>query len=160
MRLSKWLGVFLLAVFFGTVSIHAQEVSVAKGIGYGTTGIYARTFGEVIVKSGAAISYVADPVNGDSFVINASGVYAISYTDGNASTDDIGISLNLPSTTSFSTGWGTAEELCEFEISNSGGSCSATVQLSKGDVLRAHSTSGGPAPNTQAVARFIVTKVR
>jgi hypothetical protein len=49
----------------------AQEVSVANGIGYGTTGVYARTFGTVIVNSGTAITYVPDAVNGDSFVINS-----------------------------------------------------------------------------------------
>jgi hypothetical protein len=40
----------------------------------------------------------------------------VSYTDGDINTDDVGISLNLPSTTNFSGSWGTAQELCEFEI--------------------------------------------
>ena len=59
-----------------------QEISVANGTGYGTKGIYARTFGTVIARMGTAIKYVPDAVNGDSFVINSSGVYAVSYTDG------------------------------------------------------------------------------
>jgi hypothetical protein len=138
----------------------AQEVSVANGIGYGTTGMYARTFGTVVETNGTAITYVPDPVNGVSFMINASGVYAISYTEGDPGTDDVGISVNLAATSPFSTGWGTAQEICGFEVSNSGGSCSATLHLSKGDVLRAHSTFGGPPPNSQPIARFIVTKVK
>jgi hypothetical protein len=42
-------------VLFLSATVAAQEVSVANGIGYGTVGIYARTFGTVIVKSGTAI---------------------------------------------------------------------------------------------------------
>jgi hypothetical protein len=154
------LGLLLLITSLTVLSSAAQEVSVANGTGYGTTGIYSRTFGHVLVNTGTSIAYVPNAVNGDSFVINISGVYAVSYTDGDISTDDIGISVNLPSTTNFSTGWGTAQELCAFEVSNTGGSCSATLHLSKGDVLRAHSTFGGGPPNAQPVARFIVTKVR
>jgi len=75
----------------------------------------------LIVKRGTVITYHADAVNGDSFVINYSGVYAVSYSDGDIISDDIGISLNLPSTTKFSTSWGTSQELCAFEASNAEG---------------------------------------
>jgi hypothetical protein len=160
MKANTWFGSLVVITFLTVLSSVAQEVSVANGTGYGTTGIYARTFGHVLVNTGTAIKYAPNAVNGDSFVINNSGVYAVSYTDGDVSTDDIGISVNLASTTNFSTGWGTAKELCAFEVSNTGGSCSATVHLSQGDVLRAHSTFGGPPPNPQPVARFIVTKIR
>jgi len=161
MKLAKWFGVLSCVVLASIVTGAAQEVSVGKGTGYGTVGIYARTFGTVIVKSSStAIKYVPDAVNGDSFVINAAGLYAVSYTDGDPASDDIGISVNLSPTVSFSTGWGTAKELCEFEVADTGGSCSATVNLAKGSVLRAHSTFGGHPPNDQTVSRFIVVKVQ
>ncbi len=149
-----------LIVIVTVLNCGAQEVSVANGTGYGTTGIYARTFGSVIVQSGSTIKYVPDSVNGDSFLITTAGVYAVSYTDGDPSSDDIGISVNLPSTTDFSAGWGTSQELCGFEVSNTAASCSATSQFSKGTVLRAHSTYGGPPLNSQPIARFIVTKIQ
>jgi hypothetical protein len=161
MKATNRFGLLLLLITSLTVlSSAAQEVSVANGTGYGTTGIYARTFGTAIRKMGTAIVYVPDAVKGDSFVIKNSGIYAVSYTDGGVSSDDIGISVNLPATTNFSTSWGTARELCAFEVSNTAESCGATVQLSKGDVLRAHSTFGGHPPNSQSVARFIVTKIQ
>jgi hypothetical protein len=160
MKFAKWSGLLSFVVLVSIVTGAAQEVSVGKGTGYGTVGIYARTFGTVIVKTGTAIKYVPDAVNGDSFVINASGLYAVSYTDGDPASDDIGISVNLSPTASFSTSWGTAKELCEFEVADTGGSCSATVNLTKGSVLRAHSTFGGPPPNDQTVTRFIVVKVQ
>jgi hypothetical protein len=132
MKLIKFLGSLSFVVLV-LVSGWAQEVSVAKGTGYGTYGIYGRTFGAVIVKKGTAIKYVPDTVNGDSFVIQVSGLYAVSYSDGDPSTDVVGISVNLPSTTSFSIGWGTVHELCAFEVPDTAGSCSATVPLTKGN---------------------------
>jgi hypothetical protein len=160
MKFAKWFGLLSFVALVSIATAGAQEVSVGKGTGYGSVGIYARTFGTVIVKSGTAIKYVPDAVNGDSFVINAAGLYAVSYTDGDPASDDIGISVNLSPTVSFSTGWGTAKELCEFEVADTGGSCSATVNLAKGSVLRAHSTFGGHPPNDQTVSRFIVVKVQ
>jgi hypothetical protein len=161
MKPISWFGSLLLVMSSTVLSSAAtQQISVASGTGYGTTGIYTRTFGTVVANMGTAIKYVPDIVNGDSFVINSSGVYGVSYTDGDPSSDDIGISVNLPPTSKFSTGWGAAQELCAFEVANTGGSCGATVYLSKGDVLRAHSTFGGPPPNAQSIARFIVTKIQ
>jgi len=135
------LSVVLISVVAGAAQ--EVEVNVANGTGYGTVGIYARTFGTVILKSGSAITYVSDAVNGDSFVINTTGLYAVSYTDGDLAAYDVGVSVNLSPTTKFSASWGTALELCGFVVSNSGGSCSATVHLSKGSVLRAHGNFGG-----------------
>ena len=160
MKTEIWFGSLLVFTLLAALSSAAQEVSVANGIGYGTTGIYARSFESTLVKVGTAITYRPDAVNGDSFVINTSGVYAVSYTDGDISSDDVGISVNLPSTSKFSTSWGTGRELCAFKVANTAGSCSATVHLSAGAVLRAHSTFGGPPPDAQPIARFIVTKIR
>lgn len=162
MKLAKWFGLLSSVVLVSVIAGVAQEVevNVANGTGYGTVGIYARTFGTVIFKSGSAITYVSDAVNGDSFVINTTGLYAVSYSDGDPVSDDVGVSVNLPPTTKFSASWGTALELCGFEVANTAGSCSATVHLSKGAVLRAHSTFGGSPPNGQPFARFIVVKIQ
>jgi hypothetical protein len=162
MKVAKWYGLLSFVVLVSAAIGAAQEVevNVATGKGYGTVGIYARTFETVIVNSGTAIKYVPNAANGDSFVITASGLYAVSYTDGDPSPEDLGISVNLPPTDNFSTGWGTAHELCEFQVVDTGGSCSATVHLSKGSVLRAHNTFGGHPPNPQSVARFIVVKIQ
>jgi hypothetical protein len=147
----------LLLVITTLTALSAAQVIVAKGTGYGTTGVYARTFGAVIRNQGGLIQYVPDAVQGDSFVIGYNGPYAVSYTDENPNTDVAGISLNLSSASRFSKSWGTARELCAFKVSNSVQSCSVTVRLSVGDVLRAHSNTGGHPPNAQAVARFSVT---
>jgi hypothetical protein len=58
MKLTNWFASLLLVTSLTMLSSAAQEISVAKGTGYGTTGIYARTFGSVLVKIGTAIKYV------------------------------------------------------------------------------------------------------
>jgi hypothetical protein len=40
----------LLLVITSLTALSAAQVTVAKGTGYGTTGVYARTFGVVIRK--------------------------------------------------------------------------------------------------------------
>jgi hypothetical protein len=146
----------LLVITSLTALTSAAQVIVAEGKGYGTTGVYARTFGAVIRNQGTAIKYVPDAVHGDSFVVTQNGPYTVSYTDENRSTDVAGISLNLSPATLFSKSWGTARELCAFQVSNSVQSCSATIRLRVGDVLRAHSNTGGPPPNAQAITRFSI----
>lgn len=136
-----------------------SEVSVGGGTSYGSTGIYARRFTSVNATIGSDITYTTSSVDGDSFTVNTSGVYSVSYTEGTGGSDNAGISVNLSSATSFGTAFGTANELCAMTIANTGESCSTTVLLSAGDVIRAHSTFGG-ALNTQSITKFIIVKVR
>jgi hypothetical protein len=158
---SLWLGSFEKIVRAQTSTPSAEsEVSVADANGYGSTGVYARTFATSIASVGGSITYTSDSVNGDYFTINNNGVYAISYSDGNPNVWNAGVSLNFAATSAWSTVWGTGKELCNFTLSNSGGSCSATVLLASGDVLRAHRDSNAAGANSQTEARFIVVRVR
>lgn len=136
-----------------------SEVSLGGGTGYGSTGIYARRFTSVNATIGSDITYTSSSVDGDSFTINTAGVYGISYTEGIPTSDNAGISVNLASTTSFSSAFGTANQLCAMTIANTASSCSVTVLLSAGDVIRAHSTAGS-GPNTQGVSKFVIVKIR
>jgi hypothetical protein len=139
-------------------SSQVSEVSVAYGTGFGATGIYARTFGRVVIKAGQKITYVPDSLKGDSFVINAAGLYALSYTDGDPGFDDDGISKNLSAISPFSSVWGTGRELCLFGVSNSGESCSVVTELKKGDVIRAANTfSAHGQQDPQPAARLTIT---
>jgi hypothetical protein len=97
-------------------------------------------------------------VKGDSFVINATGLYAISYTDGDAGFDNDGASKNLSATSPFSDVWGTGRELCLFGVANSGASCSVVTELKKGDVIRAaNQFSAHGQQDPQPAARFTIT---
>lgn len=160
MMLLGWILVFANYVTAQTSTPTLEsEVSVTNGSGYGTIGIYARTFSSTTASIGSDITYTSDAVNGDYFTVNHDGLYFASYTDGGAASDTVGISLNFSSTTAFGTSWGTGSSLCVMTFANSASSCSILIYLSSGDVLRAHSNSNIGA-NVSGLAKFVVTKIR
>ena len=168
MQRMKMVALFL--VLLVCVGIEAQtstpttdsEISVDTGNGYGSTGVYVRSFTNVVANVGTAISYTADTTNGDYFTINADGVYAVSYTDGTTTGDVLGISVNGASTTALNS-LASARVLCQGSIpAGYIESCSATLALASGDVVRAHRTVGRSlgTNDNNIWARFIITRVR
>lgn len=124
-------------------------LDTGNGIGNGSNGIAARRFAHATVNVGTDITYTDSTADGASFTINTGGVYSFSYTDKNA----VGVSLNAEHLIEF----GHLEDgLCQGLTSSSEiSSCSATLLLSSGDILRPF---GGSTDNT--VARFIIVKIR
>ena len=150
---------FSLVSYAQTSLPNAQnEVSVSGGSAYGTTGVYARTFTTVTQSVGSDITYTSDAVNGDSFTINHTGLYALSYTDGGGVAATVGVSINYSAASAWHLAWGTANELCAFTFGDSASSCSVVVYLSSGDVIRAHSDS--LITNTSSIAKFVITEIR
>ena len=129
MKALKLFGLLLVLTLCTCLTTSAQEVSVASGKGYGTTGLMPDHSDRLSLRWELPSRTFPMLLTGDSFVRATSGLYVVSYTDGDVSSDDIGISLNLPSTSTFLTSWGTAHELCAFEVTNTAGSCSATTSL-------------------------------
>lgn len=137
-----------------------SEVSVEGGSGYGSTGVYARTFSNVVVNLGSDITYSSDVTNGDSFTINTTGLYAIAYSDGHASGDNLGISINGASTTSLPS-LTASRRVCFVTVINMNEACSVVVLLSSSDVIRAHwQVGGGGGTNAQPYSRFVITRIR
>lgn len=75
-----------------------SEICVAQGTGtgFGSTNTNVRTFVSTPVTStGTDITYTSSSTLGDSFSINTTGVYSISYSDGGSGTAGfIGITRN------------------------------------------------------------------
>lgn len=167
--------VFVLSTSFGmwlntTSIVKAQtatppslesEVSLDTGNGFGTTGLYARRFANIDAYIGSDITYTDDAANGAYFTVNTNGLYSITYTDGLPNVDNVAISLNASASTSvYYTA--AAKVLCVVSISSSGSSCSVTILLNSGDVIRAHRYLGGASypGDTEYSSRFIMTKIR
>jgi hypothetical protein len=152
----------LMSSFYGSHVVQAtasSEVSVDTGNGFGSTGTFALRFTNTDVSTGTAITYSQSAVNGDSFTINSTGIYGISYTDGTPSGDNTAISVNLSGSSSVTGSTPPANVLCRGTMgANESTSCSVTTVLTSGDVIRAHrsvATDGG----TNVAARFIIVKV-
>ena len=70
-----------------------SEVRVDTSTGNGSTGNRLKVFSNSNVQ-GTDITYTSDAINGDTFTINETGVYAISYTANASAGDVFTISLN------------------------------------------------------------------
>jgi len=102
-----------------------------------------RTFSNVAANVGSDITYNSDTVNGDSFLINTDGVYAIGFQNIPATSDEIsGISVNAadPSLAVLFSPVNNLPRVASTALGQAHG-CSVTVIPKVGDVIRAHVTT-------------------
>ena len=136
-------------------------VRVNTSNGYGSTNTVIRRFTNVVTNQGSDITYADSATLGASFTINTPGVYAISYSNQIGVASNFGVSLN---TTQPSTAFGSltnvSERLALSDVYAANGTetCSVTVYLPAGSVIRPHdgSTTANSNPN---VVQMTVTKV-
>lgn len=127
--------------------------------GYGSTNTVIRRFTNTVTNQGSDITYADSVTLGATFTVNASGVYAVSYTDGFNVTHDsgMGISLNSNQLTT-----NVASITASTRLAASGGTSSSachvatTVYCAAGDVIRAH---GQAFTSNSTIAQFTITRV-
>jgi len=135
-----------------------SEVRVDSGNGHGSTGTMIRRFSNTTFSNGGAITYADSSTNGGSFTINEHGIYAISYTDRYESGSAFfGISVNASSLTTNVASIAVGERLHRVQSNTEFACCAATVRLSEGDVVRAH--TNGSTDNATSSVQFIITQV-
>jgi len=141
----------------GLVKKPDGEVKVTQGNGHGSTATRIRRFTNTQINTGDSITYADSSTNGGSFTINEDGIYAMSYTDYDASNiAQMGISKNASSLTDAIASISQDEKLAYAESSeDSAGSghatnLSVTARLSAGDVVRCHDNNllDSTDPNT------------
>lgn len=125
-----------------STSANPSQIRVEISTGNGSANTTVRYFQNIAIQTGSDITYAASSVNGDTFTINTTGVYTITYRDNQ---NYNGITLN-------STGLSTAVQLipaADRLLLAVGGSypVTVTVPLTAGDVIRAQ---GSGAPSSSA----------
>jgi len=151
-------------VYVGPVTTSAPVVSFDSMVrlntanGYGSTGTRIRRFTNINNNFGSAITYADSATNGASFTVNENGVYHISYSDNfSASSENFGISLNAASLTSNYSGLAVAQRLSGVKtLSGETGHVSWSGYLSKGDIIRPHTT--GVAASIADLVTFTIAK--
>jgi len=138
-----------------------SEVYVDTGNGHGSTNTVIRRFSNIRNDVGSDITYTDSSTNGASFTINTTGLYAINYSDYDASASEfVGISVNGSAlTTSIAT---VTYAQGKRAITSTGGAnirqnVACTLRLSVGDIIRAH-TNGNP-DGTDDTVIFQIIKV-
>lgn len=141
------------------VSSNNSEVRLHTANGYGSSGTKIRRFTTAASNIGTSVSYVDDATNGATFTVNDTGIYQISFTGEFSALANLGISLNASSLTTNVESLAAAEVLAMDTTSASGslGCASATVSLSKNDIIRPH--TDGTASGTASLTHFSITKI-
>lgn len=148
-------------------TIGNHEVSVYTGFGFGSTNTFIRRFTTILTAVGTAITYADSATDGGSFTINEAGLYEIYYSDQTNVTCAFGVSVNSSQLTTNIRTITTANRASVTEAGTTTGggigSCTRTLRLAVGDVLRAHWQSNliaGVAPNVDSIlTHFSVRKI-
>lgn len=142
-----------------------SEIRVSGIGGYGSLPTKTRYFPTVDKSVGNAISYISSTINGDSFLINQDGCYAITYCDttsASASVITMGITVNQSALNSSVDALASTQILATSNIVNTGQlgfGCSAVTWLRRGDVVRA-ATDAGSSPGAIATRiHFAITQL-
>lgn len=145
-----------------TPTASRSEVMLSGGSGLGSTNTSVRRFSNSLISTGSGITYTNSAVNGDTFTVNDAGMYSITYQD--SSTTDggmvFGITRNSTQLTTGPSGITDANLLATGIVSavNRTSTCTTTVFLAAGDVIRAQAESGANDTTTYKV-RFHIAKV-
>lgn len=134
-------------------------VRVNTSNGYGSTNTVIRRFTTVVTNQGSDITYADSATLGGSFTINASGIYAISYTENYSGTGQFCITINCTQLTTAPNSINTADRAATGSISTAGSSqtVASTIYLTAGTVIRANGDTTGAGTN--ASAQFTITRV-
>jgi len=145
-----------------------SHVFVTTGNGRGSTNTCIRRFTTVQSSSGSSITHATSAADGDSFTINDTGLYAISYVDAGSNQIVAGVSVNSNQLTTGILSISTTHRASSVENQVStdgvenrrlGVTNSLTVWLTEGDVVRAHTETGLSFIEAAARNHFRITRV-
>lgn len=128
--------------------------------GWGSVSTRIRRFSNTIQNFGTDITYTDSATLGSSFTINKDGEYMITYTEEFSASDYMGISLNSASLATNIQSITTSEVLAMTvtAAANNPNTVSWQGYLTKGDVVRPHTSSSGTG-TTPARTKFTIARV-
>jgi hypothetical protein len=135
-------------------------VQVNTADGYGSTNTRIRKFTNIVANLGTDITYATSAADGASFTINTSGYYTITYNDQFNAQSNFGISVNSTQLTTAIASI-TQTNILSFATTaqaNLVSSTSWTGYLTKGDVVRAHTTATATGTSTTG-CQFTISRV-
>jgi len=149
----------------GTMTVLSATQSMIRvntSNGFGSTNTAIRRFTNTTSSQGSDITYADSATLGNTFTINTTGVYAISYTDGTGTAGGaaFGISLNSTQLTTNIADITVADRLAYSDSSaaNYQINSSWTGYLTSGSVIRAHGTNT-TATSGPARVQFTIVRV-
>lgn len=144
-------------------SVGDHCVVVHTGNGHGSTNTQIRRFVTTMTNTGTSITYADSETLGATFTINDTGIYSITYMDGNdAGTAGFGLSVNSTELTTHVSGIAVANRLGY--VGNSGTDysrkmISITKRFVATDIIRPHSGTTKPGATEAATQIITITKI-
>jgi len=136
-----------------------SSIIVVTGNGNGSTNTFVKRFTTTLLSQGSDVTYTASATNGDTFTINTSGTYAVSYSDAYTIVADLTITANGVTLT---INPGNINDITRVTVCDSPasavGCCSASRYFSAGTVIRAQNSSGTQLASG-IYAQFTITRV-
>lgn len=139
-----------------------SQISLYTSSALGTaSGNTTFVYDNVRINTGSDIAYIPDAVNGDSFLINTTGIYAITANIGNQTGGANGLTINNSPTAAFSSSSPTnILNTAQVVSTAQGGGISYTGTLTVGDVVRVQSSSSTDSINGTTYENiFTITKI-
>jgi hypothetical protein len=139
-------------------------VRLAPATGFGSTNTRIRTYTATpITTTGTDITYTSSATNGDSWVVNTTGVYSVTCVDeGNTGAPTFGITLNSTDYASDLYLVAAANRLVMTTVGsgNTRAAISWTGLLTAADTIRVHTNNGvATFINTSSVSTFTIVRV-
>ena len=147
--------------FTGAVTTPLSYVRLNTANGYGSTNTVIRRFTNIVNNVGTDITYADSATLGNTFTINANGVYSVSFSDQLSAAGWIGVSINSTQLTTVIDGI-TVTDILTIAFTpntNQPAACSATFYASAGAVIRAHNAGVSSGVNVKA-CQFTIARVQ
>lgn len=134
-------------------------IRVHTSNGWGSTNSAIRRFLTLLLSQGTDITYTPSATLGDTFTINAPGVYALSLNDNGSSGAEFGLSLNSSTLSSSISTIAVADRLGHMTAAGTsfGVTVAWTGYLPAGSVVRVH--GGGAAAGSPDRSNFTIARV-
>lgn len=129
--------------------------------GYGSSSTAIRRFTNTVTNVGTDITYADSATLGATFTINTTGLYAISYNDQFTAAGYLGVSVNSNQLTTGIEAITVSHIIAATTgpLANYPSCASATVKLTAGDVVRAHTSAGLATGTTTKLCQFSIARV-
>lgn len=138
-----------------------SEIQVNSGVGHGTSGTRAVRLSALTYQTGSAVTWVPDPVDGDTFYINEESRYAVQlFMGSSAAAETFGAVKNTKATGTGILSQTNTDVIClGYAAAASSIACSAgIVSLKPGDFIKIIS-NGGNTPWSNNLVGVRITKI-
>ncbi len=141
------------------ISLSPSFIWVTSGVGYGSISNNIRRIENINQQIGTDISVVISSASGTSFVINASGIYSMSYVNNSDAAQYIGLSVNSTQLTTNIQSINFQNQIAwGLQGATNWATIASTMYFASGSIIRPHDSPAGNQMNNNTIS-FKIARV-